>query len=82
MVISLEVVLSWKNKKKKEAGKGAVSGQKCGNCLFRCSGTELEQRLGVGRCKRYPPVYVGVGSGNPVRPTIDSEDWCGEWVAG
>lgn len=32
----------------------------------------------IGQCKRYPPMFCDAG-GNDQRPSMQADDWCGEW---
>ncbi len=59
-----------------------MSGEQCKGCAFYLN-PDAWQRMKVfsepkGRCRRYPPVYIGARGGTEW-PEVAETDWCGEW---
>ena len=62
------------------------AGLRCGSCRFyvMAVSTRAPGPTGVGRCHRYPPVWVLAGDGvarDVEFPPVEVEQWCGEWRA-
>ena len=61
--------------------------QRCGSCRFGfyVEGTEKQGRCGIwGVCRRHAPrpLAGGVGTGHSdwEWPTVNEDEWCGEWA--
>ena len=49
----------------------------CKKCKYYST---VDDSLGWGECRRYPPKVSLTEKGNDIFPVVDEADWCGEFV--
>lgn len=57
----------------------------CENCRFYRPVKDIEDKPGIGECRRFPPTvamtsdFEGMGDWQQAFPMVESSDWCGEY---